>query len=212
MDLRALVFTPATQQVALGHSVTTTFSIAITDGSAGTATDNSTTVVAANTLLDEGLVITIGSNVEIFATSGALIDTIAPFGNSVATVQAVTGDVINGDPALVVASGAGGGQVETIDGITGASNAFSPYGTSYTKGLHIGVGNVLDNVSSDINIVVGPGGVGQPVKIFSNTGILESSFAPFPKAFVNESYIGGIVLAVGNLNGSGQDEISVGTV
>jgi hypothetical protein len=173
----------------------------------GTATTSSAT------LTDMGMVISEGANVLVYSTGGKLIDDFAPFGSQVKSVQVALGNVMNAGYAdLVVASGSGGGQIRIYNGVTeNAVETITPYGASYTKGLNIALGNVLDSNGADMDIVVAPGGSGEPVKIYNSSGTLKTSFVPYASAFPNESYTGGLHLAVGNLNGTGQDEIAVGT-
>jgi hypothetical protein len=201
------------RQVPLGGSVTTGFTITFTDGTAGTATDSATSVVASNNLQDVGLVATAGSNVFVYSQAGALLDEFAPFGTSVKSVQVVVGDVLNnGISDLVAASGSGGGQVKVYNGATGAVTAtITPYGKTWSKGLFIAAGNVLNTNSADEDIVVAPGGAGKPVDSFSPSGTLLTSFVPLAKKAPLESYANGVHLTVGNLNGSGQDQVIVGT-
>ena len=211
--LRGLVFTPTLRQVGLGGTVTTGFTIAVADGTAGTASDSTTSVVASNTLQDVGLVATAGSNVLVYAQDGALIDEFAPFGTTVKSVQVVVADVLNnGSADLVVATGSGGGQVKVYNGATGAvATTIAPYGKTWNKGLFIATGNVLNGNSANQDIVVAPGGSGEPVEIFSSAGTELTSFVPLAKKVPAETYTNGVHLAVGDLNGSGQDQIIVGT-
>jgi hypothetical protein len=172
-----------------------------------------TATTASATLSDLGLVITEGFNVLIYDTNHNLVETLAPFGNSVTSVQAAVGFVNGGvNSDLVVASGAGAGQVLVYDGITGpVETTFAPYGASYAAGLDFALGNVLDANTADVDIVIAPGGGGKGVSVYNGTGTFLTGFIPFPSMFPNRSYSGGLNLAVGNLNGSGQDTIAIGT-
>jgi hypothetical protein len=169
------------------------------------------------TLSDLGLVLTEGPNVLLYSISNKLVDQFAPFGNSVTSVQAAVGNVLGGPNAdLVVASGPGGGTINVYNGLTGTvAQTITPYNT-YTKGVTIALGNVLTTNTSNVDIVVAPGGSGRVVKVYNYNALTsqmqyDGGFYPFPSTIPNASYTGGLHVAVGNLSGSGKDTIVLGT-
>jgi hypothetical protein len=213
--LQGLVFTP-TAPAVLGSKTTTGFTITVTNSSPVPVSTNATTsVVSSTTLQNVGLVVTQGPTVDIYSQSGVLISQFNPFANlnGVQAVQAVVGDVLDtGHPDLVVATGPEAGQVKVYDGITGqVVETLMPYGNTWTKGLFIAVGNVLGTDPTSQDIVVAPGGPGKPVEIFDHTGTMVSSFVPLPTQVPHEAYTNGVHIAVGSLDGTGQDQIIVGT-
>lgn len=167
----------------------------------------------AATLSDLGAILTAGPNVLLYSTGGNLVDTITPFGNNVTSVQAAVGYMSGGlNEDLVVASGVGGGQVLVYNGLTGGvATTISPYGTTYTAGLNIALGNVLSTNTASVDIVIGPGSSGKQVVIYNNTGTYVTGFYPMAGLYPGHGYTGGLHVATGNLSGTGEDTVVVGT-
>jgi hypothetical protein len=209
--LRALTFTPTAHQVPAGQSVVTTFTITVGDGSAGSATDSTASVVTTDTLVNIGPVASEGNNVKIFTRSGSPIETLTPFGPRAQT-SVIMGDVTgDGIPDLVVATTRGGAQVKVYDGVTGQQvSTFNPYGTSYTAGVNVAVGDVKGTGHQDL--IVGPGGANKRVKVIDpSNGSLVASFFPFPTKYPTHNYTAGVRVAAGDLAGTGKAEVIVGT-
>jgi hypothetical protein len=161
-----------------------------------------------------GNVVSEGANVKVFGDDGALLSTMTPFsGTSVSAVDLAVGNVTGDGPSdIVVASTNGLGEVKIYSGKTGqVVDSYYPYGTTYKSGLNIAIGDV---VAGQEDIVVGPGGSGEPVVVLNAaTGKVVTSFTPFPQEITGGKYTGGVHVAAGNLTGakSGQDEVIVGT-
>jgi hypothetical protein len=208
--LRALTFTPTAHQVLPGQTLTTGFTLSISDDG-GTITDSTTSVVTTDTLSNLGPVVSSGGNVEIFTLSGNLLETLTPFGKG-ATVSVTTDDV-NGDGVsdIIVATARRGGQIGVYDGITGQPlKTFAPYGSTYTSGLNVAIGDVLGNGHQDL--IVAPGGANKRVKVIDpTTGAMLASFFPFTQKYPTHAYTGGARVAAGDLAGTGQAEVVVGT-
>lgn len=161
-----------------------------------------------------GVVMTQGPVVKIFGQDGVLLGTLTPFsGTSVSAATVAVGNVVgDGVPSIVVASANNLGEIKIYDGKTGQLvHTDFPYGSSYTGGLNIALGDVE---AGNEEIIVGPGGSGKPVEILNaSTGAVVLSFTPFPTEIPGAKYTGGVQVAAGDLNGnaSGQDEVIVGT-
>jgi hypothetical protein len=170
----------------------------------------------AVTLSVVGLVTTEGPHVLIYDTSHNLVETLTPFGNNVTSVQAVQAPIgfISGlyNTDLVVASGPGGGQIKVYgDFSQQVWQTITPYGASYTGGLNVALGN-----ADYQNMVVAPDVGGRDI-FFYGDDVEErefqslTAFVPFTNLFPTRNYTGGLNVAFGNLNGSGQDTIILGT-
>jgi len=117
------------------------------------------------------------------------------------------GDV-NGDglPDIVVGQATGGGLVEVIDGATGKTKAsFAAYEPSFTGGVYVAVGDIDGDGIDDIVTGTGNGG-GPNVKIFDGEGKEKASFYPY-----EDTFRGGVIVAVGDVNRDGKAEIITGT-
>jgi hypothetical protein len=209
--LQALVFTPTAHQVLPGQTVATGFSLSISDDG-GAATDNTTSVVTTDTLTNLGVVVSSGASVEIFTRSGKLFETLTPFGRGTTVASLTTGDVTgDGVPDIIVSTARGGGQIKVYDGITGQLvKTFTPYGAKYTAGVNVAVGDILGNGHEDL--IVAPGGANGRVEVIDPaTGAVLASFYPFSQKYPTHAYTGGVRVAAGNLSGTGQAEVIVGT-
>lgn len=122
-------------------------------------------------------------------------------------VNVAVGDV-NGDgfPDIVAAMASQGSQVKVIDGRTGtASMTINPYG-SFAGGTYIAVGDIDGDGTDEIITGTGNGG-GPNVKVFDgSTGAELLSFFPY-----EGSFRGGVIVAAGDTDGDGIDEIITGT-
>jgi hypothetical protein len=186
-------------------------SVTVQHETAAPLTVNAATITVASAI---GLIVSSGPNVEVFSPTLQLIESLQPFGSGVSSVQVARGN-LNGDPDVIVASGSGGGEVKIYDSTTwNVVASYYPYTTGNLDGLFLAIGNVLDNNSQHQDVIVAPGGPLQnaPVEVYSGISTVPStSFFPFPVQDPTHKYTGGLHLAAGNLNGSGQDSVIVGT-
>ncbi|MBX9579832.1 MAG: S8 family serine peptidase, partial [Gemmataceae bacterium] len=108
---------------------------------------------------------------------------------------------------IVTGAGAGGGpHVRVFDAATGEGRfSFFAYDPSYTGGVRVAVGDVNADGTPDIITGTGPGGAAH-VQVFSGVdlALLASFYAYAP------SFVGGVSLAAGDLDGLPGDEVVVG--
>jgi len=62
-----------------------------------------------------------------------------------------------------------------------------------------------------VDIVIGPGGSLKPVEVYTGAGTYVTGFFPMAGLYPGHGYSGGLHVAVGNLSGTGEDTIVVGT-
>lgn len=134
---------------------------------------------------------------------------IRPFGDQFnGTIRYALGD-FNGDgiPDIVAAAGPGGGpHVKVINGLDGSEfRSFFAYTPDFFGGVHVQVADVNGDGVPDIITATGEGG-GPHIKVFDGqTGETILSFFAF-----DETFFGGMSLAVGDITGNGVPEIIVG--
>jgi hypothetical protein len=124
-------------------------------------------------------------------------------------VFVAAGDV-NGDGVMDVVTGAGagstGGHVKVFDGRDGSVlSSFLSESPGYTGGVRVAVGDVNGDGYADL--VTGTGeGAAAHVKVFSGKdGSLLRSVIPF-----SASFMGGVYVGAGDLDGDGRAEVVVG--
>ena len=117
------------------------------------------------------------------------------------------GTIVDDDTYLAVGADAGGGPQVRVFAPATANERFSffPYGTSFTGGVRVAVGDVTGDGVADIITAPGPGG-GPHVKVFSGvTGALAAEFFAYGATFT-----GGVFVAVGNFDADPALEIVTG--
>ena len=132
-----------------------------------------------------------------------------PFGSQfMGGVYVAAGDV-NGDGRIDIIVGAGTSSSPVVRVFDGRSNAelvsFSAYEASYQGGVYVAAGDLNGDGKADI--AVGPAANFAPVvKVFNGSGgAVLREFSAFDPGF-----LGGVSVAVGDFNGDGKSDISVG--
>jgi hypothetical protein len=150
-----------------------------------------------------------GPNVRVFdGKTGAMIQSFFAFDPSVTTGLYVAAADVNGDGKADIIAGAGPGAGPAVSVFSGADDslltAFFAYDPAFTGGVTVAAGDV--NGDGLPEIVTGPAGFGGPnIKVFSPVGAVLQSFFAYDPAFV-----GGLTVAVADLNGDGQADIITG--
>lgn len=121
-------------------------------------------------------------------------------------VRVAVGD-LTGDGVADIVTGPGPGVAAKVKVFSGADGTavgagFFPYGPAFIQGINVAVGDVVDDVLSPGNEIV-VCAAGRKAKVFDESGILLTQFWPFG------GYTGSVRMAVGDVNGSGLDEIVV---
>jgi hypothetical protein len=145
--------------------------------------------------------------VRVFDTGGNLISSFNAFDPSfTGGVNVAVGDM-DGDglPEIVCGAGAGGGPVITVwhpEGIL--LNSFFGFDPGFRGGQTVAVGDVNGDFRNEI--VAGAGDTGGPmVSVFNLAGRRQTAFFAY-----EESFRGGVNVAVGDVNGDGIDDIVTG--
>lgn len=120
-------------------------------------------------------------------------------------IQAVTADVDgDGEIEIVVAPGAGAGpQIRIFNKAGQVEGQFWAYDSGLRMGVNLSV--VDDDGDGVYDIVAVPmAGGGPQIKVFSHAGSLKHQFFAYA-----ETFRGGVELAVGDVNGDGEQELVV---
>ena len=124
-------------------------------------------------------------------------------------VNIAVGDVNNdGYTDTVVGSGAAPGTAASVRVVSGANGqvirSFNPFGTQFTGGSQVALGDFNNDGYQDIVCGAGPGAAAQ-VNIFSGKdGKLIKGFVA-----INNTLLTGVNVATGDFNGDGQADITV---
>jgi CSLREA domain-containing protein len=152
--------------------------------------------------------------------NGQLVANVIPIPGWTGEVRRATGDINDdGVPDTVWAAGSGGGpRVRILSGATGAVLAdFFAYAPSFPGGVFVAVGDVNGDGVPDVIVGAGAGG-GPEVKVIDGTKLTltQSDGEISPSALLADffayvpTFLGGVTLAAGDVNGDGHDEVITG--
>jgi hypothetical protein len=118
---------------------------------------------------------------------------------------------------LVVAEGAGGApEVKVFDGAELAQGRalatadFFAFDPAFRGGVTLAVGPVNGTPNADVVVGAGPSG-GPAVKVFSGADLAQGQAVATANFFAfAPSFLGGVSVAVGNINGTANDDVIVG--
>ncbi|MDD5626134.1 MAG: S8 family serine peptidase [Patescibacteria group bacterium] len=117
-------------------------------------------------------------------------------------VNVAVGDVDGDGKDEIVTSGATSNNQIRIFSFTGDLRAeFFAYQSGFKGGVNVAVGDVDGDGKDEIVTGAGPGG-GPHVRVFNNRGVEQFNFFAF-----NKTFLGGVNVAVGDVDGDGKDEI-----
>ena len=154
-----------------------------------------------------------GPHVKIFSPQGGELSTFTPYGASFNSgIRVAAGDITgDGVPDIIVAGGPGGGpHVKIFDGRNSAELfSVSPYTSAPLGGIHVAAGDVNGDGRADVITGTGPGAAPH-VKIFSGLEF-QVNQAPVGQSHFafDASYLGGVRVATGDVDGDGSAEIFV---
>jgi hypothetical protein len=164
-----------------------------------------------------GATFTLTSGEEVVAYVGEA-GTLLPGQTEVVTAGLAFGD--NRDSVIVIGPGKSANVPELVD-VLGVPNAvvpgtavsqatppgstvlaqFAPYGNTFEGGVRVATGDLTGDGVDDIVTAPGWSTVGQ-VRIYTEAGVLLSSFDPY-----GASFVGGVQVAVGDVTGDGLNDI-----
>jgi hypothetical protein len=113
------------------------------------------------------------------------------------------------EPVLAVATAAGVTTVVQVTYSNGSSSSFEPFGSGYTAGATVALGDVSGDGIPDVVVASGLTGTTMPgtVQVYSGTTLkLIAAYQPLG------SFGGGLDVAVGDVNGDGFADIVVGVL
>ena len=128
-------------------------------------------------------------------------------GVSIATASLSTGDFLIG-----VGAGPGGGpELAVFDGATGAFKySLFAFGQNFVGGITVTSAHLFGNGSTQFVVAAGPGG-GPEVAVFDAvTGNIITAFFAYDANGPTDTFLGGVMVASGNVLGQGHDDIITG--
>ncbi len=151
-----------------------------------------------------------------FATTGQLAWDIPVFGGFNGGIKVASGDIDHDgiNDAVISASTIGGPRVQVISGATGTQIAgkigsFYAYAEGFTGGVRVATGDFNGDGWTDI--ATAPiKGTAPHVKIFSGKDATTSTYLASFYAF-EETFTGGVSIAVGDFNDDGRDDLALGS-
>lgn len=118
-------------------------------------------------------------------------------------LRVAVGDIDNDDLDEIITTPAKGGgpHVRVFDGKGKLQSQFMAYNPAFRGGVNVAVGDLDGDATAEIITAAGPGG-GPHVRVFDANGSIKREFMAY-----NESFTGGVEVAVGALLGSDTLEI-----
>lgn len=139
-------------------------------------------------------------------SSGKKILSFKPYGNFSGSFSIASGDV-DGDKKeeIITGAGIGGGPQVLIFDINGKIKSnFMAYDKNFRGGVNIASGDIDNDGKAEIITGAGLGG-GPHVRVFDNKGKIKANFMAY-----DSNFHGGVNVAVGDIDGDGQNEIVTG--
>lgn len=153
-----------------------------------------------------------GPQIKIFSPDGSLKSQFFAFETSFRGGVSVAAGDLDGDGVNEIVAGRGKGglpEVRIFDffGQQKLGKSFNAYAPSFRGGLSVAVGDL--NGDSKDEIITGTGPTGGPqIRVFDRNGkpVMTNGFFAY-----GETFRGGVLVAAGDLNGDGEEEIIAGT-